>query len=64
MISARVELTQALGQQRQFVASSGSGHSFLIDDADGDTGTKTIELVADGLAGCTAFDDNTILRQK
>jgi putative redox protein len=59
VISARVDLTQALGQQRQFVATSGSGHSFLIDDAAGDTGPKPIELV-----GCTAFDVITILRQK
>ena len=64
MISARVDLAQPLGQQRQFVASSGSGHSFLIDDAIGDTGPKPIELIAVGLAGCTAFDVITILRQK
>lgn len=64
MISATVELAQPLGQQRQFIANSGSGHSFLIDDAVGDTGPKPIELVAVGLAGCTAFDVITILRQK
>ena len=64
MISARVELTRPLGQQRQFVATSGSGHSILIDDAVGATGPKPIELVAVALAGCTAFDVATILRQK
>jgi len=64
VINARVELTQAFGQQRQFVAHSGSGHSLLIDDAAGGTGPKPIELVAVGLAGCTAFDVITILRQK
>ncbi len=64
MIHARVELTQAFGEQRQFVAQSGTGHSFLIDDAAGATGPKPIELVAVGLAGCTAFDVITILRQK
>jgi putative redox protein len=64
VINARVDLTQALGQQRQFVAQSGSGHSFLIDDTAGDTGPKPIELVAVALAGCTAFDVITILRQK
>jgi putative redox protein len=64
MISARVDLAQPSGQQRQFIASSGSGHSFLIDDAVGDTGPKPIELVAVALAGCTAFDVVTILRQK
>jgi putative redox protein len=64
VISARVELTRPLGQQRQFVATSGSGHSILIDDAVGATGPKPIELVAVALAGCTAFDVATILRQK
>jgi len=64
MITAKVELTQALGQRRQFVAQSGSGHTLLIDDAAGGTGPKPIELVAVGLAGCTAFDVITILRQK
>jgi putative redox protein len=64
MITAKVELTQTLGQRRQFVAQSGSGHTLLIDDAAGGTGPKPIELVALGLAGCTAFDVITILRQK
>ena len=64
MISAKVELTQALAQQRQFVARTASEHYFLLDDAAGGTGPKPIELVAAGLAGCTAFDVITILRQK
>jgi len=64
MISARVELTQPLSQQRQFVARTGSEHHFLLDDSAGATGPKPIELIAAGLAGCTAFDVITILRQK
>ena len=64
MITAKVELTQPLKQQRQFVAQTGSGHHLLLDDAAGSTGPKPIELVAAGLAGCTAFDVVTILRQK
>jgi hypothetical protein len=56
MITAKVELTQPLKQQRQFVAHTGSGHDFLLDDAAGSTGPKPIELVSAGLAGCTAFD--------
>src|SRR4249919_3392138 len=64
MISAKVELTQPLAQQRQFVARTSSEHYFLLDDAAGGTGPKPIELVAAGLAGCTAFDVITILRQK
>lgn len=64
MIRAKVELTQALKQQRQFVAQTGSGHNLLLDDTAGGTGPKPIELVALGLAGCTAFDVITVLRQK
>lgn len=64
MIAAEVELTQALKQQRQFVARTGSGHNLILDDTVGGTGAKPIEMVAVGLAGCTAFDVITILRQK
>jgi putative redox protein len=64
MVSARVTLTQPLKADRQFVAVSGSGHHMLLDDPAGGTGPKPIELVATALAGCTAFDVITILRQK
>lgn len=64
MITANVRLTQPLSQQRQFVAETGSGHHLLLDDTAGATGAKPIELVAEALAGCTAFDVITILRQK
>lgn len=36
----------------------------MLDDTAGSTGPKPIELVAAGLAGCTAYDVVTILRQK
>lgn len=64
MISAQVELTQAFKQQRQFTGQTGSGHHLLLDDTAGGTGAKPIELVAVALAGCTAFDVITVLRQK
>ena len=64
MITAKVTLAQPLLQHRQFVAQMGSGHSMLLDDTAGATGPKPIELVASALAGCTAFDVVTILRQK
>jgi putative redox protein len=64
MITAKVTLTQALKSQRQFIAESGSGHHLILDDAAGATGAKPIELVAVALAGCTAFDVVTMLRQK
>ncbi len=64
MITAQVDLTQPLRQARQFDARTGSEHHLLLDDSAGGTGPKPIELVAVGLAGCTAFDVITILRQK
>ena len=64
MIMGSVTLTQAEGTHRQFVASNNRGHHFLVDDATGNTGPKPIELVAIGLAGCTAFDVINILRKK
>jgi len=60
MIAAEAELTQAFRQQRQFLARTGSGHHLILDDTAGGTGAKPIEM----LAGCTAFDVITILRQK
>jgi len=64
MITAKVQLTNALKGGRQFVAETGSGHHMILDDAAGGTGAKPIELVAAALAGCTAFDVVTMLRQK
>lgn len=64
MVSAKVQLSQPLKPERQFVATSGSEHHMLLDDAAGGTGPKPIELVAVALAGCTAFDVITVLRQK
>jgi len=64
MIAGSVTLTQPLSTHRQFIATSGTGHHFLIDDAAGNTGAKPIELVALALAGCTAFDVIGILRKK
>jgi putative redox protein len=64
MIMAKVQLTQVLRGQRQFVAETGSGHHLVLDDWAGGTGPRPIELVAVALAGCTAFDVITMLRQK
>src|SRR5579863_2450298 len=64
MFSAKVTLNQPLNLLRQFSVSTGSGHHMLLDDATGATGPKPIEMVAVALAGCTAFDVITILRQK
>jgi len=64
MITAKVQLTQPLKRERQFVGTTGSEHHIVLDDAEGRTGAKPIELLAVALAGCTAFDVITVLRQK
>jgi putative redox protein len=64
MIQSKVLLTQPAGTGRQFVATSGTGHHIILDDTNGGTGAKPIELVAIALAGCTAFDVINILRKK
>ncbi len=62
MIQARVTLTNPT--RLQFIVGTGSGHHLIIDDLNGKTGPKPIELLAAALAGCTAFDVATILRSK
>ena len=64
MISAKVQLTQPLKGERQFIGTTGSNHHIILDDAEGATGPKPIELAALALAGCTAFDVIMILRNK
>ena len=64
MITGKVVLTQPLKSDRQFVATTGTEHHLILDDAAGATGPKPIELLAIALGACTAFDVITILRQK
>jgi len=46
------------------VAESGTGHAIVMDDAEGRTGPKPVELALLALGGCTAFDVVGILRKK
>ncbi len=64
MITGKVNWTAAGDKRRQFVAQSGTGHAFLMDDEEGHTGAKPIELALLALGGCTAFDVISILRKK
>jgi len=64
MIEGKLTLTTPEGPGRQFVAVSGTGHALLMDDAEGDTAAKPIELALLALGGCTAFDVIGILRKK
>jgi putative redox protein len=62
MIQAKLHLT-TIDEGRQFVGLSGSGHHVVMDDAQGNTGAKPIELALLALGGCTGFDVIGILRK-
>jgi putative redox protein len=64
MLRAHVELTDPAAGNRSFMAHDLRGHQVPLDDVQGNTGAKPIELVLMALAGCTAFDVITILRKK
>ena len=48
----------------RFVATTGSGHDVVIDNAGGNTGPRPTELVLAAIAGCTAMDVVEILAKK
>ena len=52
------------GEGLRLVAQTGSGHSIVMDDAEGDTGPRPAELLVVAQAGCTAMDVVSILRKK
>ncbi len=64
MLEGKLRLATFRSGGRQFVAESASGHALVIDDAEGHTGPKRIELALLALGGCTAFDVINILRKK
>jgi putative redox protein len=64
MLEGKLRLATIQATGRQFVAESGSGHAFVMDDAAGHTGPKPIEFALLALGGCTAFDVVSILRKK
>lgn len=52
------------GDGLRFVALTGSGHSIVMDNAEGDSGPRPAELLLVAQAGCTAMDVISILRKK
>ena len=58
-VSARLD-----GAAMRLVATTGSGHTIVMDDADGDSGPRPAEMQMVAQAGCTAMDVIGILRKK
>jgi putative redox protein len=52
------------GDGLRLVALTGSGHTIVMDDAEGDSGARPAELLVVAQAGCTAMDVVSILRKK
>ncbi len=52
------------GDGLRFAVETGSGHTFVLDDAAGDSGARPAELVPAAVAACTAMDVISILRKK
>jgi putative redox protein len=61
MKTASVQLD---GTGLRFNARTRSGHSLVVDGAEGDAGPRPTELLLVALAGCTAMDVISILRKK
>jgi putative redox protein len=58
-VSARLD-----GDGLRLIARTGSGHTIVMDNADGDAGPRPAELLVVAQAGCTAMDVVAILRKK
>jgi putative redox protein len=52
------------GEGLRLVARTDSGHSIVMDNAEGDSGPRPAELLVAAQAGCTAMDVVSILRKK
>ncbi len=63
-MTTRTATARLEGDGSRFVAQTGSGHTILLDDAEGDAGPRPAELLVLAQAGCTAMDVISILRKK
>jgi putative redox protein len=64
MVDVKINLTDPQGKGMQWIGNNNRGHNLIIDTPTGNTGPKPTELVAMGLAACTAMDVIGILRKK
>jgi len=63
-MSTRTVTARLEGDGLRLVAQTGSGHTIVMDNAEGDTGARPAELLVVAQAGCTAMDVVSILRKK
>ena len=52
------------GAGMRLVGRTGSGHTIVMDDVEGDAGARPAELLVVAQAGCTAMDVISVLRKK
>lgn len=63
-MSVKTATARLEGDGLRLVATTGSGHSIVMDDAAGDSGARPAEILMLAQAGCTAMDVLAILRKK
>jgi putative redox protein len=52
------------GPGMRFTARTGSGHTIVLDDGEGNTGPRPVEMLLVGQVGCTGMDVMSILKKK
>jgi putative redox protein len=63
-MTTRTVTARLTGDGLRLAATTGSGHTLVMDSAEGDAGARPIELLLVAQAGCTAMDVVSILRKK
>jgi putative redox protein len=63
-MATKTVTTRLDGDGLRLIARTGSGHTIVMDNAEGDSGPRPAELLVVAQAGCTAMDVVSILRKK
>ena len=63
-MSTRTASARLEGEGLRLIATTGSGHSIVMDDVAGNEGARPAEVLMVAQAGCTAMDVVSILRKK
>ena len=63
-IGGAIEATITVPAASDANIATGSGHTFIVDDGEGDAGPRPTETLLAALAGCTAMDIASLLVKK